>query len=236
MRKAPKARKPIPEGTKRKRCKKAFFIAAGAMALATMIINIGMISAARNYIYTDINEIPPRTAVLVLGAQVTGTRLSPVLRDRVEGGIRLMQSRKGKKLLLSGDHGQKYYNEVGAMRLHVLANAPFIAHEDIFLDHAGFSTWDSMYRARDVFEVTDLIIVTQEFHISRAVTMARSLGLDAVGYALGQEHFSRRTGRFWQFREYFARVRGFLSIVFRPKPRFLGDPIPILGDGRVTWD
>ena len=221
---------------KQKRITKALFAAARGTALVTLLINIGMIFAVRNYIYTDISEIPPRTAVLVLGAQVIGTRLSPVLQDRVEGGIRLMESRQGQKLLLSGDHGQKYYNEVGAMRLHVLANAPFILHEDIFLDHAGFSTWDSMFRARDVFEVEDLIIVTQEFHISRAVAMARSLGLDAVGYALSQEHFSRRTVRFWQFREYFARVRAFFSIVFRPRPRFLGDTIPITGDGRASWD
>jgi len=221
---------------RKKRITKALFAIARGTALATLLVNIGMVFAVRNHIYTDISEIPPRTAVLVLGAQVIGTRLSPVLQDRVEGGIRLMESRQGQKLLLSGDHGQKYYNEVGAMRLHVLANAPFIPHEDIFLDHAGFSTWDSMFRARDVFEVEDLIIVTQEFHISRAVAMARSLGLDAVGYALSQEHFSRRTVRFWQFREYFARVRAFFSIVFRPRPRFLGDTIPITGDGRASWD
>jgi len=215
---------------------KALFAIIRGMVLVSLLVNMGMVFAVRNYVYTDIAEVPPRTVVLVLGAHVTGTRLSSVLQDRVEGGMRLMESGKGEKLLLSGDHGRKDYNEVGAMRLYVLANAPFIQHEDIFLDHAGFSTWDSMFRARDVFQVKDLIIVTQEFHISRAVAMARSLGLDAVGYALSQEHFSRRTVRFWQFREYFARVRGFFSIVFRPRPRFLGDLIPITGDGRVTWD
>jgi len=221
---------------KQKRVAMTLLYIAGGTALVTLLINMGMTFAVRNFVYTEISEIPPRTVALVLGAHVIGTRLSPVLQDRVEGGIRLMENRQGQKLLLSGDHGQKYYNEVEAMRLHVLANAPFIPHEDIFLDHAGFSTWDSMHRARDVFEVKDLIIVTQEFHISRAVAMARSLGLDAVGYALSQEHFSRRTVRFWQFREYFARVRAFFSIIFRPRPRFLGDAIPILGDGRVTWD
>ncbi|MCL2380902.1 MAG: YdcF family protein [Treponema sp.] len=215
---------------------RAFFVVAGGTLLATLIINMGMIVAARNFIYRDINEIPYRSVVLVLGASVHGTTLSPVLRDRVQAGTRLMENGKGGKLLLSGDHGQIHYNEVDAMRLYVLANAPAIPHEDIFLDHAGFSTWDSMYRARDVFEVRDLIIVTQEFHISRAVIMARRLGMDAVGYAVNQDHFSRGTQQFWRFREYFARVRAFFSIVFKPPPRFLGETIPISGDGRVTWD
>jgi SanA protein len=211
------------------------FLGFVVAAAATVIINVGMILAARKYVYTDITVIPPRTAVLVLGSQIRGTWLSPVLQDRVVGGISLMESRKGKKLLLSGDHGQLYYDEVNAMRLYVLANAPDIQAEDIFMDHAGFSTWDSMYRARDVFEVKDLLIVTQEFHISRAVCIARSLGLDAAGYSLNQDRFSGRSLRSWQFREYFARIKAFFSIILKPKPRYLGDKIPITGDGRATW-
>ena len=213
----------------------AFCIAAGAVLGAAMIINIGIIAAARKYVYRDAGSVPERTAILVLGSQTRGTRLSPVLQDRVEAGISLIRNKKGKKLLLSGDHGQRYYDEVNAMRIYVLANAPDIREEDIFMDHAGFSTWDSMYRARDVFEVKDLLIVTQEFHISRAVCMARSLGLDAVGYGINQDKFSGRSLRSWQLREYFARVKAFLSITFKPKPRYLGDKIPILGDGRATW-
>jgi len=207
----------------------------GAGLASTLIINAGIILAARKHIYTDIDAIPSRTAILVLGTQIRGRRLSPVLQDRVEAGISLMEGSKGEKLLLSGDHGQIYYDEVNAMRLYVLANAPDIQEEDIFMDHAGFSTWDSMYRARDVFAVEDLIIVTQEFHISRAVCMARSLGLDAVGYGVNQERFSGRSLQSWRFREYFARVKAFFSIVFKPKPRYLGDIIPISGDGRSTW-
>ena len=214
---------------------RVLLILCGALVLATLLINAGMILAARKYVYTDINGIPSRTAVLVLGSQTRGKRLSPVLQDRVSGGIRLMENNKGKKLLLSGDHGQIYYDEVNAMRLYVLANAPSIQQEDIFMDHAGFTTWDSMYRARDVFVVRDLLIVTQKFHISRAVCIARSLGLDAVGYAIDQERFSGRSLQYWRFREYFARVKAFFSIVFKPKPRYLGDIIPISGDGQATW-
>jgi len=204
-------------------------------AVVTLVINIGMIIAARKYVHNDIDEIPNRTTVLVLGSQIRGRRLSPVLQDRVDAGIRMMENHKGDKLLLSGDHGQIYYDEVNAMRLYVLEHAPDIREEDIFMDHAGFSTWDSMYRARDVFEVKDVLIVTQDFHISRAVCMARSLGLDAVGYGVNQDRFRGRSLRSWQVREYFARVKAFFSIVVKPKPRYLGDKIPITGDGRATW-
>ena len=214
---------------------KFFFIACAAVILATLLINAGIILAARKYVYSDINEIPDRTVVLVLGSQIRGKRLSPVLQDRVSGGINLMEKGMGKKLLLSGDHGQVYYDEVNAMRLYVLANAPSIQPEDIFMDHAGFATWDSMYRAKEVFQVKDLVIVTQQFHISRAVCMARSLGLDAVGYAVDEERFAGRSLRNWRTREYLARVKAFFSMMLKIKPRYLGDPIPISGDGQVTW-
>ena len=200
-----------------------------------IIINIIMILGMRKHVYTDINKIPFRTAVMVLGAQTHGRNLSPILRDRVNGGIEVVRSGKGQKLLLTGDHGELYYDEVTAMRLYVLANAEDIPHEDIFMDHAGFSTWDSMYRARDVFEVKELIVVTQQFHISRAVYMARSLGIDAVGFAVDEKIFQGRSLQAWQTREFFARIKAIYSVVFRVKPRFLGDKIPISGDGRDTW-
>jgi SanA protein len=212
-----------------------FFISLTAALAATLLINIGMIVAVSKYVHTSTDTLPPRTTVLILGSQIRGKRLSPVLQDRVDAGIVLMESGKGKKLLLSGDHGQRYYDEVNAMRLYVLANAPDIQEEDIFMDHAGFTTWDSMYRARDVFEVKDILIVTQQFHISRAVCMARSLGLDAVGYGINQDRFQGKSLRNWRAREYFARIKALYSIVFRPKPRYLGDKIPISGDGRATW-
>jgi SanA protein len=207
----------------------------GLIIMGSFAINAGIILWAGKYVYTDIDKIPARTAIMVLGSQTRGRSLSTVLQDRVTGGIQLARAGKGHKLLLSGDHGQRYYDEVNAMRLYVLSNAPDIAEDVIFMDHAGFSTWDSMYRARDVFEVKDLLIVTQEFHISRAVAMARSLGIDAVGYAVDQGKFSGKTLQAWETREYFARVKAFLSIVFKPKPKYLGKKIPISGDGRDTW-
>jgi SanA protein len=90
---------------------------SGAAALGTFIINIVMIKGTEKYVYRDIEAMPSKTAVLVLGSQIRAGSLSPVLRDRVEGGIALLRQGKGRKLLLSGDHGQMYYDEVNAMRL-----------------------------------------------------------------------------------------------------------------------
>ena len=218
-----------------KRFLAAFLVAVGISILATVIINMGMILAAKSYVYSDINLLPPRTAVLVLGSQTHGTRLSPVLQDRVDAAIEILEKQTGQKIILSGDSGGRFYDEVNAMWLYVLENAPEIPEENIFLDHAGFSTWESMYRARHIFEVDDLIIVTQQFHISRAVIMARSLGVDALGYGLYQGRFKGSSLRNWNIREYFARVKAFYSIVVKPEPKLLGDKIPISGDGRVSW-
>ena len=195
-----------------------------------------MVLSAKKYVYKNIDEVPAKTAVLVLGAMTHGTTLSHVLHDRVSNGIRLLENGTAQKILLSGDHGKQYYDEVNAMKLFVINNAPHIAKENVFLDHAGFSTWDSVYRARDVFEVNNLIIVTQDFHIARAICMARRLGIDAVGYSLNQNNFSKGTVYSWYFREYFARIKAFLYIIFKPKPRFLGDKIPITGNGQLSWD
>jgi SanA protein len=203
-------------------------------AAFSICINIYVVNYSAKHIIRNLDELPPKTAVLILGSQATGTTLSPVLRDRVVAGIKIMEAGKSAKMLLSGDHGDRYYDEVNAMRLYVLDHSN-IAAENIFMDHAGFKTYDSMYRARDVFEVKDLVIVTQEFHISRAVYIARSLGLDAVGYAVEQDHFRKPLLRNWQLREYFARIKAVLSVITKAKPRYLGDKIPILGDGRVTW-
>ncbi|MDL2229516.1 YdcF family protein [Treponema sp. OttesenSCG-928-L16] len=205
-------------------------------AVVSFFINRSMIQNTKKYVVPEIGALPRSTAVLVLGSMVGGSALSPVLEDRVNAAISIIRAGKARKLLLSGDHGQRNYDEVNAMRLYVLKYAPEIPEEDIFMDHAGFNTYDSMYRARDVFAVKDLIIVTQEFHINRAVYIARSLGLNAAGFSVSQDRFSVRTRTSWETREYLARVKAFFSVLFSPKPEYLGDLIPITGDGRQTWD
>lgn len=150
---------------------------AGALTLANLLV----IKGAKAHIVESSNELPPAQVAIVLGAQVKDDGvLSDALADRVEAGIALYRTGKVEKLLMTGDHGQATYDEVNSMRKYALDRG--VPPEDIFMDHAGFSTYDSMYRARDVFIVKSAIVVTQEYHLSRAVYIARALGLEATGF------------------------------------------------------
>ncbi|MBQ3924705.1 MAG: YdcF family protein, partial [Firmicutes bacterium] len=134
------------------------------------------------------------------------------------------------KLLMSGDDGQVEYNEVKVMLGYAVdAGVP---EEDIFLDHAGFSTYESMYRARDVFGVSSMVVVTQKYHEYRALYIAESLGIDVRGVPAEEVDYMGQGYR--NFRELLARDKDFLKCIVKPKPTFLGDPIDIHGDGTVT--
>ena len=145
---------------------------------------------------------PPAQAALVLGAQVAGQRPSPsaMLEDRVRAAAALYRDRRVAKVLVSGDHGTVGYDEVGTMRRRLLSLG--VPARDIFEDHAGFDTWDSMVRAKQVFEVKTAIVVTQRFHLARALWLARRAGLrasglaaDARSYGIDHAHAAGARGR-----------------------------------------
>lgn len=169
--------------------------------------------------------------ILVLGAAVRddGTP-SDMLRDRLDTGIALYEAEAAPKLLLSGDNGQVEYNEVESMLAYTVARG--VPEEDIFLDHAGFSTYDSVYRAKAVFGAERLIVVTQRYHLYRALYGCESMGIRALGAGADQQKYTGRQMR--EFREVLARDKDMVKWRIKPEPTFLGDPIPIAGDGRVT--
>lgn len=169
--------------------------------------------------------------IMVLGCGVDDYgRPKLMLRDRLSCGVELYQNGASPKLLMSGDHGRVTYDEVNAMKSYAIDRG--ISSSDVFMDHAGFSTYESMYRARDVFDVDSIIIVTQEYHLYRAVYIARALGLDAYGVACDPREYY---GQIWMdSREILARVKDFFYCIFQPEPTFLGEVIPISGDGDLT--
>lgn len=170
-------------------------------------------------------------AILVLGARVWDNGSpSGVLEDRLDTGISAYQAGVSYRLLMSGDHGQDDYDEVNAMKDYALEQG--IPSENIFMDHAGFSTYESVYRARDIFQVKTVLIVTQEYHLYRALYIARALGLDAYGVAADRSVYSGIVG--FEAREILARVKDFFYTLIQPLPTYLGDVIPITGDGNVT--
>ena len=171
--------------------------------------------------------------ILVLGAGLRKDNSpSPILRERIDRGMELYRLGAAPKLLMSGDHGRVEYNEVGVMK--ALAIESGIPSEDIFMDHAGFSTYESLYRARDVFCAKRVIIVSQKYHLFRALYIADQLGIEAYGVGADVQRFYGQTTR--EMRESAARVKDFLYCMIKPSPTYLGDTIPVSGNGDLTND
>ena len=202
------------------------------VAIVVLVTSLITTQSAGRHIVASPQDAPQAKVAIVLGARVMADGSpSAMLADRLATGVALYKLGKVRKLLLSGDHGQTTYDEVNAMRKYCLAQG--VPDQDIFMDHAGFDTYETMYRARDVFKVTDCLVVTQGFHVPRAVYIARTLGLDATGVVADLRPYPNE----WRFslREWPARVKAYFQLhVTHPKPRFLGPVIPIDGDGRAT--
>ena len=169
--------------------------------------------------------------VLVLGAGVwSGDRPSHMLADRLDTAIDAYQSGAAPKLLMSGDHGRSEYDEVNVMKDYAMEAG--IPSEDVFMDHAGFSTYESMYRARDVFKARRVLIVTQGYHLYRALYVAKALGLEAKGIAADLRNY--RGQSYYDLREILARNKDFMMCLFKPLPTYLGETIPVSGSGDLT--
>ena len=169
---------------------------------------------------------------LVLGAGLTPDGApSLMLDDRLVVAARLYHHGTVRKVLASGDHGTVDYDEVGAMRARLVDLG--VAEVDLFTDHAGFDTWSSVVRAKRVFGASHVVVVTQRFHLSRAVWLARRAGLDATGVPADLHRYGAK-GDAAEARELLARVKAVGEVTAGRMPRFLGPPIDLAGDGRST--
>ena len=171
--------------------------------------------------------------IIVLGCQVRddGT-LSHMLRDRLMRGLEVYHAGAAPKLLMSGDHGRKEYDEVNAMKQYAIENG--VPSEHVFMDHAGFSTYETVYRAKEIFEADKVIIITQEYHLYRALYIADKLGLEAYGVSADLNKYAGQSMR--DFREVLARCKDWAMCIFKPEPTYLGESIPVNGNGDVTND
>ena len=169
--------------------------------------------------------------VLGCGLRADGSP-SRMLQDRLDRGIELYQSAAAPKLLMSGDHGQEQYDEVNAMKKTAVEAG--IPSSDVFMDHAGFSTYDSMYRAKEVFQAKRVIIVTQRYHLYRALYIAEQIGLEAWGVAAEDVAYAGQSGR--EVREMLARIKDIGYCMIKPEPTYLGEAIPVTGNGDQTND
>lgn len=197
-----------------------------------IINNYVLISVQKQIIdINDISDLSNVDAVLILGCKAYEDGPSMMLRERLETGIEVYNILGDTKLLLSGDHGRKEYDEVNTMRDYTLNKG--ISAVDIFMDHAGFSTYDSIYRAKEIFLAKKIVIVTQGYHLYRSLYIANKLGLDAYGVSSNDIVYGQRMR---DIREFLARNKDFVKVIIKPNPTYLGETIPINGDGNVTVD
>lgn len=202
-------------------------IALGVMA------NVWVSQSTHSQIYT-VNTLPQTYQVaIVLGAEVySNGGLSSMTKDRCDRAVELYQKKKVKELLISGDHGSKNYDEVNTMKNYILKQG--VPPESIFLDHAGFNTYSSIYRAKTIFQAQSAVVVSQAFHLPRALFIANNLHLQAVGVSADIQNYGNVDSIL--IREKLAVVKAILSVVLQSKPKYLGEVIPLTGDSKKSWD
>ncbi len=210
------------------------FAAACVIAVAAVIgatNAVVVVSTQDDIVSADQAQAEGADAIIVLGASVyaDGTP-STILRDRLDCGIALYKAGAAPKIIMSGDNRTEHYNECAAMKRYAIAQG--VPSEDVFCDHAGFSTYESMYRAKYVFGCSRVVVATQTYHLYRALYSAHVLGVEAVGVA---SDYSSYGGQLWyDMREIPARTKDFFKALFNVPSTYVGDPISLNQSGDVT--
>ena len=197
-------------------------------------INIFVVFSTKNNIITEesAKDLKGMDCILILGAGVWGDKPSPMLEDRLVQGISLYNNGVAPKIIVSGDHGTEEYDEVNIMKQFAIDKG--VPSEDIFMDHAGFSSYDSIYIAKEIFGAKKILIVTQKYHLYRALYIADKLEIEAYGVGSDPRKYSGQALR--EIREIFARDKDFVKCIFKPESTYLGDTIPVSGNGDITND
>lgn len=207
------------------------------MCVFLFSVNVYVINKVSDYVYSDLDKFQKNTSdksfecILVLGCGVVNGHPSVMLEDRLKATLVLYDERVAPKVLLSGDHGTISYDEVNVMRDYLMERG--IPSEDIFMDHAGFSTYESMRRAKEVFGCSRIVVITQEYHLYRSLYDSRILGIESYGFIATGHEFVQQP--YYTAREYLARFKDFFLTKINPQSAFVGgDKIDITGDGNVT--
>lgn len=198
-----------------------------------LIINFYVKATTKKQIISETEaNIENVDCILVLGAGIWGDKPSPMLEDRLLQAISLYNNGVSSKIIMSGDHGKQEYDEVNIMKQFAIEKG--VPSEDIFMDHAGFSSYESIYRAKEIFKAKKIIIVTQKYHLYRAIYIANQLGIEAYGVGSDPRQYVGATYR--EIREILARNKDFVKCIFKPEPTYLGETIPVSGNGDSTND
>lgn len=217
-----------------KKCFILGFILGVPVGIALTLINYYVYKKAEPYVITaeEAANEEEYDCIIILGASVADTTPSAMLEARLLKGIQLYEKGCAPKIIMSGDHGGEFYNEVGAMKKFAIKHG--VPSEDIFMDHAGFSTYETMYRAKEIFGAKRVLIVTQRYHMTRAVYIANELGLDAKGVATNWIIYGGEKYR--SVREYLAIGKDFFTTKIKMKPSLMGETISLQENGDITDD
>ncbi|MGJ8736950.1 SanA/YdcF family protein [Zobellia laminariae] len=209
----------------RKRYYKIGGVLVLALFLFILLCDFIISSSAKGKTFSDPNEIPKNRVGLVLGTskKLIGGLPNPYYTYRINATIELYKSKKIDFVLVSGDNGTRYYNEPNTFKKDLIAKG--IPSEKIFLDFAGFRTLDSMVRAKEVFGLNNVTVISQEFHNQRAIYLAEKKGLNAIGY--NAKSIIGTQGLKVHLREYLARVKVFIDLVLNIQPKFFGERVEI---------
>ena len=204
------------------------------LVLVILGINGYIKSSTKNQIISveESSKLEDIDCIIILGAGIWGDKPSPMLEDRLLQGIELYNNNVSTKIIMSGDHGREEYDEVNIMKEFAIEKG--VPSENIFMDHAGFSTYESIYRAKEIFEADKIVIVTQKYHLYRALHIANSLGIEAYGVGADSRQYVGAMYR--ELREILARNKDFVKCLFKPEPTYLGETIPVSGNGNATND
>ncbi len=184
---------------------------------------MGLFAAPRTF---TVEDVPSTRVAIVFGAGLLRDgSAGPVLSDRMLTAVNLYQAGKVEKILVSGDNRELYYNEPEAGRQYALERG--VPNEDIVLDYAGRRTYDTCYRARHIFGVDEAILITQDFHMPRALTLCNWFGVDSVGVEADNRYFLKRSRAWWNFRETFAVFQAAWDLMVEKPLPVLGEPEPI---------
>jgi len=193
--------------------------------VAVVSVNYYVKSSTKKNIHYSLKRFPKNDVGIIFGAGINGDQPSKYLKDRLDAGILLYKAKRINKILLSGDNGREEYDELTVMKNYCFRNG--VDTTKIFIDYAGFDTYSTMYRAKHIFKIKKATLISQEYHLNRAIYIGQKLGIKSVGYSANKGEY--RGYKYVTFREYLSIFKSFFDVLRNREPRFLGKPINING-------
>ena len=198
--------------------------------IAIISTNIYVNSKTGNLIFENQNELPKTNVAIIFGAGIKDNEPGRYLKDRLDAGISLYKNNKVQKILLSGDNGNDAHDELTVMKLYCFKKG--VDTTKIYIDYAGFDSYSTMYRAKEIFKVDAAILVTQKYHLNRCIYIGEKLGVQSYGYSANNGEY--KGYNYYSFREYFSIAKSVLDVARNRQPHFLGETVDINGASNYT--